>query len=151
MNLPARSTRRRCLQSLPARVRAWLLVLSAIWPAAAAWSADPVYRCGAASSPVYSQKPCADGKVVDVNDPRSPQQKAESQAAARMQAKTADRMEKDRLAQEAAWAKANKPVQVKAPRAKASAAKASRSKSEGKPKQTEKEPAYLPFTPKPKP
>ena len=114
--------------------------------------ADPVFRCGPASSPVYSQKPCADGKAVQVDDARTPQQKAESQAAARMQAKTADRMEKDRLAQEAAWAKANKPVaQAKAPPAKASAAKASKKESEGKAKKAEQEPVYLPFKPKPKP
>ena len=117
-----------------------------------AFGADPVYRCGPASSPVYSQKPCADGKAVQVDDARSPQQRAESQAAARMQAKTADRMEKDRLAQEAAWTKANKPAALaKAPRAKASAAKASKKEFENKPKKAEKEPIYVPFTQKPKP
>ncbi len=135
----------RCLNLLSLAMASCLISSAAI-------GADPVYRCGPASSPVYSQKPCADGKAVQVDDARSPQQKAESQAAARMQAKTADRMEKDRLAQEAAWTKANKPAALaKAPRAKASAAKASKKESEGKAKKAEQEPVYLPFKPKPKP
>ena len=111
--------------------------------------ADPVFRCGPASSPVYSQKPCADGKAVQVDDARTPQQKAESQAAARMQAKTADRMEKDRLAQEAAWAKANNPPAT-AKTAKAPRAKASAPKGKGASKGEEKLPIYVPFKPAPK-
>ena len=143
------------MKILPCQRRPNLLsaALALCLAASPAIGADTVYRCGPASSPVYSQKPCADGKAVLVDDARSPQQKAESQAAARMQAKTADRMEKDRLAQEAAWVKANKPVaQAKAPRAKASAAKAAKDLSDGKakkPKKAEKEPVYLPFKPKP--
>ena len=117
--------------------------------ASPAIGADTVYRCGPASSPVYSQKPCADGKAVRVDDARSPQQKAESQAAARMQAKTADRMEKDRLAQEAAWAKANKPPAA-AKTAKAPRTKASAPKGKGASKDEEKLPIYLPFKPAPK-
>ena len=113
-----------------------------------AMAADTVYRCGAASSPVYSKEPCAGGRAVQVSDPRSAAQKAESEAAARMQAKTADRMEKERLAKEAAWAKANKPpAAAKPPRPKASAPK---SKAKHKKDEEEKLPVYVPLRPIPK-
>lgn len=124
-----------------------LFVLTAVTSTASA--ADTVYRCGAASSPVYTKEPCAGGKAVQVGDPRSAKQKAESEAAAREQAKTADRMEKERLAKEATWANANKPAAAakiaKPPRAKASAPKGKRAS-----KDEEKLPVYVPFKPAPK-
>jgi len=62
-----------------------------------------VYRCGN----TYSQKPCADGVQVDVQDARTPAQKAESEAAVRREASTANAMEKARLQEEAQLRAAN--------------------------------------------
>jgi len=59
-------------------------------------SAQPVYRCGNS----YSQVPCAGAVVVDVDDQRTPQQKAQTDDAARQAAASAARMEKERLALE---------------------------------------------------
>lgn len=55
-----------------------------------------VYRCGNS----YSQKPCTDGVVIDVQDTRTPAQKADSDALARREAATANSMEKTRLKEE---------------------------------------------------
>ena len=56
-----------------------------------------VYRCGNA----YSQKPCADGVVVDVQDARTAEQKAESDALIKRDSAAANAMEKARLKEEA--------------------------------------------------
>ncbi len=56
-----------------------------------------VYRCGNS----YSQKPCTDAVVVDVQDARTAEQKKQADATIRRDTATADAMEKDRLAQEA--------------------------------------------------
>ncbi len=55
-----------------------------------------VYRCGNS----YSQKPCTDGVVIDVQDARTPAQKADSDALARREAATANSLEKARLKEE---------------------------------------------------
>ena len=65
--------------------------------ACGAASAQTVWRCGS----TYSQKPCAEGVSVQASDARSDAQAREAEAAARRDAKTADAMEKARLAQEA--------------------------------------------------
>jgi hypothetical protein len=123
-------------------MKSLLCVLFWMFAGPLAWSAATVYRCGAASSPVYQQEPCAGGKTVSVADPRSAAQKAEAEAAARSQARTADRMEKERLAKEAEMLRASQPKPAantaKAPRPKASAPKA---------KGSEKLPVYIPFKP----
>ncbi len=62
-----------------------------------------VYRCGN----TYSQQPCTDGVQLDVQDARTPAQKAESQAAVRREASTANAMEKARLQEEAQLQGAN--------------------------------------------
>jgi hypothetical protein len=56
-----------------------------------------VFRCGNA----YSQKPCADGVTVDVQDTRTPEQKAESDALIKRDSEAANSMEKARLKEEA--------------------------------------------------
>lgn len=56
-----------------------------------------VYRCGS----TYSQKPCPDALVVDVQDARSKTQKAESDAAIQREAAAGNAMEKARLKAEA--------------------------------------------------
>ncbi len=60
-------------------------------------TAQNVYKCGNA----YSQKPCADGVVVDVQDSRSAAQKAESDALIKRDSAAANAMEKTRLKEEA--------------------------------------------------
>ncbi|RYX94219.1 MAG: hypothetical protein EOO28_15645 [Comamonadaceae bacterium] len=59
--------------------------------------AQAVYRCGS----IYSQSPCASGKVIDVADARTAEQKKLSESVAQRDGKTADAMEKARLRQEA--------------------------------------------------
>jgi hypothetical protein len=56
-----------------------------------------VYRCGNS----YSQKPCTDGVVVDVQDARTAEQKSQADATIRRDTATANAMEQERLAQEA--------------------------------------------------
>ena len=91
------------------------ILSSAVLLVAAAWSwpapAQTIYRCGN----TYSQQPCAGGAPVQADDPRSAGQRAQTGAAARRDAKTADAMEKTRLKDE------GKPVQAYIPAAKADA------------------------------
>ena len=60
-------------------------------------SAQNVYRCGNS----YGHQPCADGRAVDVSDPRSAAQKAQADAATQRNAQAADTMEKTRQREEA--------------------------------------------------
>jgi len=60
--------------------------------------AQNVYKCGDS----YSQQPCAGGTAIQAGDPRSSAQKAQTDAATKRDAKTADAMEKARLKEEAA-------------------------------------------------
>lgn len=75
-----------------------------------------VYRCGS----TYSQTPCPDGVPVDVQDARTAQQKAETDAATRRNANAADAMERARLQEEAQ----QKRALAKAARAKKPASSA---------------------------
>ena len=59
-------------------------------------SGQTVYRCGTE----YSQTPCPGAVVVDASDSRTPAQKAQTDAASAQAARSADKMEKDRLAME---------------------------------------------------
>lgn len=69
-------------------------------------TAQNVYRCGNS----YSQTPCPDAVVVDVEDTRSTSQKKDSDTRVRHDAATADALEKKRLQEEAqALAGDNKP------------------------------------------
>jgi hypothetical protein len=68
---------------------------------ATAANAQTVYRCGPAGNQ-YSQQPCAEGRVVDVSDPRSAAQTAEARAAVRDQHRLATEMARERRAEEAA-------------------------------------------------
>ena len=58
---------------------------------------NAVYRCGNS----YSQKPCTDATVVDVQDARTQEQKVQSDAAIRRDTATANSIQKTRLAEEA--------------------------------------------------
>ncbi len=59
-----------------------------------ALSSQPIYRCGNN----YGQTPCANGIVVHAEDLRTPDQKAQTDAATLQAARMAARMERDRLA-----------------------------------------------------
>ncbi len=58
--------------------------------------AQTVYKCGNN----YSQAPCPGGSPVDTADARSSEQKNRADSANKQSAKTADAMEKSRLAQD---------------------------------------------------
>ena len=60
--------------------------------------AQAVYRCGS----VYSQTPCAQGRLVEADDSRSAAQRAEASRVAAGERRLATEMRRDRLAEEAA-------------------------------------------------
>jgi hypothetical protein len=66
--------------------------------AAASAGAETVYRCGSA----YSQTPCPEAAALDLHDDRSAAQRADSLRVTAAQQRLGDRMERERLAQEAA-------------------------------------------------
>jgi hypothetical protein len=102
-------------------IAAFLIAAYAI-PAGA--TGQNVYRCG----DTYSQKPCPDGVVVDVQDARTPAQKAESDALIKRDSAAANAMEKTRLKAEA---------QQRADNAKLAAAAVKKSPAKTKTKATE--------------
>ncbi len=86
------------------RIR-WYVLLAAALGGPFASSAQTVYRCGDS----YSSQPCPGGKAVQADDPRSPQQRAQTLEAVRNDAKAADQMQKTRLKEEAQPAQALMP------------------------------------------
>ena len=84
------------------------LALLAMAPVAV--PSQPIYRCGNA----YSQTPCANAVVVKADDARTPDQKAQTDAATVQAARLAERMERDRQASEHRSGRAgNRPASVK--------------------------------------
>ena len=85
--------------------------------AAAPAAAQKIYRCGPDAN-VYSQQPCADGKALDVNDPRTATQQREARSAAAQDAKRAEAMQREReqaeRAQKPAAAGSLQPAQTQA-------------------------------------
>jgi len=69
-------------------------------------TAQVTYRCGNS----YSQTPCPDAVIVNTDDKRTAEQKAQTDMATQRGAKTADAMEKARLQQEARDLAANTPT-----------------------------------------
>ena len=91
--------------------------LLACWAGPA--GAQAVYRCGN----LYSQQPCAGALPLDAADSRTAAQSAQTQAAASKAASSAQRMEKERLAQAAqAVANSRAPAQRAKPPASAASA-----------------------------
>jgi len=78
--------------------------------------AQTVYRCGNS----YSQSPCAGGAAVDASDSRSRAQQAQAEADTARARQSANALEKDRLKQEEAAARADR----RAPQADANKAQA---------------------------
>jgi hypothetical protein len=116
-----------------------LLALS--WLAAQSAPPQTVYRCGPEGR-VYSQTPCADGKALSVDDPRSTnQQKAARDVAARDAEQARDLADQRRRREEAA--KGQQAAGFKAPVA-AEAASAPRRKGKAKPPPTADAPPMSP-------
>ena len=59
--------------------------------------AQTVYRCGSS----YSQTPCPGGSTVDATDSRTPEQRKAHEASVKLEKRTGDTMEKNRLKEEA--------------------------------------------------
>ena len=74
---------------------AGFVALALVWASAAA-AQTQVYRCGT-DGRSYSQEPCAQGRAVDVADPRSRQQAAQTRQATLREARQADDLERTRL------------------------------------------------------
>jgi hypothetical protein len=60
--------------------------------------AENIYKCGS----TYSQSPCSNGELLNVDDSRDPQQKLQQDAITQRDAKLGKEMEKTRLSNEAA-------------------------------------------------
>jgi hypothetical protein len=80
------------------RIAALLLPLFLSVPA----QAQTVYRCGNS----YSQQPCPGGSSLDASDSRSSEQRKAHEASVQHEKRTADSLEKNRLKEEAAAARA---------------------------------------------
>ena len=110
-----------------------------LWLLAASASAQNVYRCGES----YSNQPCPGGTVVPTDDPRSAAQRAQTDAATRRSARSAQVLEKDRLRQEGQPAQAIIPPPAHEP----TAAVADRTLSATRPKKPELFTAVAPRKP----
>jgi hypothetical protein len=98
--------------------------------------AQAVYRCGSE----YSQKPCAGATSVAADDPRTASEAKQATAQTQRNAKLANQMEKERLAEEKRVAGPSMLVVGQKAAASAPAQAASQSKS-GKKKPARKQPA----------
>lgn len=67
---------------------------------------QPVYRCGT----LYSDAPCAGAVAIDVEDRRTPQQKAQTDAATRQAVTLARQLQQERQALERAARPAARPA-----------------------------------------
>jgi hypothetical protein len=72
------------------------VVMLALWCAGAAAAQSQVYRCGA-DGRGYSHQPCEAGRTVDVADPRSAEQAAQTRQATQRDARLAEELERSRL------------------------------------------------------
>lgn len=72
-----------------------LAILACLLPSAAALG-QTIYRCGDS----YSQTPCPGATSLEVDDSRSPVQKAQADAATAAASRAAGTMERERLARE---------------------------------------------------
>jgi hypothetical protein len=73
-------------------------ILIAITALTTVSAAETIYKCGTS----YSQTPCAYGKILSIEDARDTQQKKVADTNTRRDAKLANDMERERLAQERA-------------------------------------------------
>jgi cell division septation protein DedD len=103
------------------------IVLIAVYATPTRAETQNVYRCGSN----YSQTPCPDGVRVDVQDSRTAEQKAQTDAAVRRDAKTADAMERARLNEEAQREKARAKADAASAKKKPTAKPAAHEKDDG--------------------
>ena len=82
-----------------------------------------VYRCGP-NGREYSQQPCPGGSTFDAADPRDAAQRAQARQVAELERARADRLERERLAREAAVP--SRAIALDASRAAPAAAAASK-------------------------
>jgi hypothetical protein len=129
------------MKPLP-RIASLLLPLLLSVPA----QAQTVYRCGNS----YSQQPCPGASSLDASDSRTPEQRKAHEASIQHEKRTADALEKNRLKEEAAAARAAE----RADQAQRAADKAARKPPAATPKNQrakDRLPAYnAPATPKKK-
>ena len=131
---------------------AFATVFIALYAISTRASAEEVYRCGSA----YSQKPCPEAVVVEVQDSRTPAQKAQADAKTRhetAQVKELDkahqkeeaqrRADNAKLAAAQARQAAAKPHASKASAPGVKSAAASASKSKKKTAKTKKQPEFF--------
>ena len=83
----------------------------------------PVYRCGP-NGREYSQQPCPGGSTFDAADPRDAAQRAQARQGADLERARADRLERERLAREAAAP--SRAIALDAPRVAPTAAPVSK-------------------------
>lgn len=83
-------------QGVPKRTLYIAMVLISLCAVSQGLQAQNVYKCGGS----YSQTPCAGGSTLNIEDARTPAQKQQTDAATRGDAKLAQSLEKDRVAQE---------------------------------------------------
>ena len=108
--------------------------------------AQTVYRCGNS----YSQQPCPGGSAIDANDSRTAEQRRAHEESVRKEQRAGDMLEKNRMKEEAAAARAIEQTE-KAERTAATKAtpKATAAKSKNQ-HAKDKLPAYrAPVAPKP--
>lgn len=85
--------------------------------------AQTIYRCGS----TYSQMPCQGAEPMELNDARLPEQKLQTDTAAITDARLANTMEQERLAEEQRQLAINRPL----PRSAASVPTRSLAKATG--------------------
>jgi hypothetical protein len=75
------------------------LLVALLFGAGVADAATTIYRCGPGGRE-YSQRPCADGTVVEGTDGRTAAQRAQAARAIEQEKRRAAEMERERLAEE---------------------------------------------------
>jgi len=90
--------------------------------------AQTIYRCGSA----YSQIRCPGASPMEFNDARLPEQKLQTEAAALNDARLANTMERERLAEEERLLAGNRPSPQIAASAPVKAQSKARAKTSGK-------------------
>lgn len=108
------------------RWRLWRVAVASAVAAGATHAAPPqtVYRCGPEGR-VYSQTPCADGKPVTIDDPRSASQQRAAREVAERDAQQAKQLAEERRARDAA-AQGQGMTAIKAPPTEEKASSAAR-------------------------
>jgi hypothetical protein len=85
-----------------------LILLSAGAAVASSAAATQTWRCGN----TYTDQPCKGGRAVDSDDTRAPDQRREADAATREARAAAERLERDRIREEAVAAKTGRAVLI---------------------------------------